>query len=182
MLINIPLNNKLNFNIIKKNECNFIIIFNNNYYIKYTVSNKSKISVLKNLNLITINTNFLNDLTTIKNMILLINKSISCYFFKKIVFSGKGYKIKKYNKNLNNLSTKYIMFYFNRSHLNIIYFFNTIVKKLRKSKIILHNSNLEHLQLISNLVLNVRKLNVFTLKGLRFSRQLIYKKVGKKSS
>jgi hypothetical protein len=98
------------------------------------------------------------------------------------VFSGKGYKIKKYNKDLVKTVTKYIMFYFNRSHLNVIYFFNTIVKKLRKSKIIIHNSNYEHLQLISNLILNVRRLNVFTLKGLRLSRQIIYKKVGKKSS
>ena len=33
-----------------------------------------------------------------------------------------------------------------------------------------------------NLILKIKRLNVFTQKGLRLSRQLVYKKVGKKSS
>jgi hypothetical protein len=35
---------------------------------------------------------------------------------------------------------------------------------------------------ISNKIINIRKLNIFTKKGLRLSRQLIFKKVGKKTT
>jgi hypothetical protein len=48
MLINIPLNNKLNLTVLKKNEFNFIIVYNTNYSVKYTISNQSKINILKN--------------------------------------------------------------------------------------------------------------------------------------
>jgi ribosomal protein L6P/L9E len=146
------------------------------------MSNKSTINILKDLNLLTIKVRFLNELKQLNNIIPIITKSISSYFSTKITFSGKGYKIRKFHKILNTGSNKFIMFYFNRSHLNIVHFFNTIVKKLKKSKILLHNSNHEYLQQLIKLVLNIRKLNVFTLKGLRLSRQLVYKKVGKKSS
>lgn len=182
MLVNINISNNLKFNIIKKKNFLFLVIFNNSIFMKYVISRHSVINVLKDLNLVIVNTKFLNEFALLSNTITLINKSVTSYFSKKITFSGKGYKIRKFYKPLELKFNKFIVFYFNRSHLNIIYFFDTIIKKLKKSKILICNINYKNLQLMSKLILNVRNHNIFTSKGLRTSRQLIYKKIGKKSS
>ena len=53
-----------------------------------------------------------------------ITNSLNLYFMKKIIFSGKGYKIKKSYKNKNNLD-KFFVFYFNK--------YTTHFKKLNSS-------------------------------------------------
>ena len=118
MLINIPLNNNLNFTVVKKKQKYFLIIFDKYIYIKYIFSEKSSMYILSDFNYIN----------------------------------------------------------------NIIYFFNILIKKLKKTKLIFYSVNYIFFKNIINLTLKIKKFNIFTQKGLRLSRQLIYKKIGKKSS
>jgi ribosomal protein L6P/L9E len=179
MKLIIPLNNNLNFIFIKKNVHKFILIFNKNknIYIKYKINNFSKIYFLKNLNCISIQfKHFTNNLN--KNSSIILNKqvkSIDFYFFKKIQFFGKGFKIKKLKKQILNM-------FFNKSHITFLKWNNIFLKKIKKTKIIIYSTNYYNIKLLSYKLIKCRFLNVFTKKGLRISRQLIYKKVGKKTT
>ena len=180
MKITIFLNNNLNFLLIKKNNNKYIIIYNNynNIYIKYKINFLVNIYYIKSLKYILIDHNLYKDNTNLNLLNKFIYKqlkSINFYFVKKIVFFGKGYKIKKLNKKIFNL-------FFNRSHLTFIKWNNLKLKKLKKSKILILSSNFKKLTNVINTIVKCRKLNIFTKKGLKLSRQIVYKKVGKKSS
>ena len=182
MLINIHLNNKLNFNVLKKNDNYFILIFDRYVFVKYVLSKHSNVYVSSNINYINIKLNFFVNYLYFQSIMDDINNNINNYFSKKITFIGKGYKLKRFVKNKKPLLHNLISFYFNTSHINIVYFFNIIVKKLKKTKIIVSSVNKNYLTNILKLILNIKRLNLFTQKGLRMSRQLVYKKIGKKSS
>jgi len=100
--------------------------------------------------------------------------SINFYFKKKIKFSGKSYKIKK---RLNKFFLK-----FNKSHLEIIGYKNFFIKKIKKTKIILKSNNLLKINLFLKKIISIRKINIFNRRGLRCSREKIYKKIGKKTA
>lgn len=51
-----------------------------------------------------------------------------------------------------------------------------------KYKFILSHYNLQILKNVSKIILNIRRLNVFTVRGLKLSKQIVYKRKGKKSS
>ena len=117
MKITLFLNNNLNFLLLKKNNNKYIIIYNNQkVYIKYKINFNMNIYYIKNLKYILIDYNFYKNN---ENYIMLNNylykqiKSIDSYFIKKIIFFGKGYKIKKLNKKVFNL-------FFNRSHITFL--------------------------------------------------------------
>jgi hypothetical protein len=116
MEIALLLNNDLNFIFLKKNNYKYIIIYNklNNTYIKYKFNLNVSIHFFKNLRYIIIKLNYLT--LDNNNLNLLLNKqikSINFYFVKKIVFFGKGFKIKK-------LKNETIRLFFNKSHINFI--------------------------------------------------------------
>ena len=180
MKVILLLNNNLNFLFLRKNDNKYIIIYNKltNIYIKYKLNNNVNIFYFKNLKYLIIELNFFN-YNNIKILDMLLNKqvkSIDFYFLKKIVFFGKGFKIKKYEQK----ST--LSLFFNRSHINFIKWNNIIIKKLKKTKIIICSTNFKYINESSNSIIRNRELNIFTKKGLRLSRQLIFKKVGKKTT
>ena len=117
MKITLLLNNNLNFLFLKKNLYKYILIFNKdkNIYIKYKININSNIYFIKNINCIFIEIKSFNNQINIINIFnLFLNKqikSIYFYFNQKIIFFGKGFKIKKLKKNVFNL-------FFNRSHIN----------------------------------------------------------------
>lgn len=179
MKLTLLLNNNLNFIFLKKDNHKYIIIYNKmtNVFIKYKFDLNVNIYFYKNLKCISIELMFFNTNKN-NNLNILLNKqikSINFYFIKKIVFFGKGFKIKKSNKNTLNL-------FFNKSHINFIIWNNLLLKKLKKTKIIICSVNFFKINQISNNIINTRNLNIFTKKGLRLSRQLIFKKVGKKTT
>lgn len=115
MKITLLLNNNLNFIFLKKENYKYIIIYNKltSIYIKYKFDSNVNISYLKNLKCILIELNFFK-IDKINNLSLFLNKqvkSINFYFIKKIIFFGKGFKIKKNKKEVLNL-------FFNKSHLS----------------------------------------------------------------
>lgn len=101
--------------------------------------------------------------------------SFSKIFFKKLKFKGKGYYIFKNYRNTIALQLGY-------SHLIYIYSFFINVKFLSKTTIFMFGLNHRDVLNRSNAFFNLRQINVFTGKGIRFSRQLLYKKTGKISS
>lgn len=103
-------------------------------------------------------------------------KTFEFYFFIKIKFKGKGFKI-KFNKKL-----KIIKFYFGRSHITVFKLKKIKLKKVTKYKFILKSLNLWKLKTNSIKITKIKPINVYTLRGIRLSKQSISKRKGKKSS
>lgn len=101
--------------------------------------------------------------------------SFSRVFFLKLKFKGKGYYIYKNKRNT-------IAFQFGYSHIKYLYSFSIFVKFITKTIILLFGINKLNVRKKSHALFSVRSINVFTGKGIRFSKQIIYKKVGKVSS
>ena len=96
------------------------------------------------------------------------------FFFSKIYFLGKGFKLKKIKKN--------IYFNFNYSHIKVIINNKVILKKIQKTKLILFSKNIYELNNFSNLIQNIKKINPYTKRGLRKNKQIIYKKKNKSNA
>lgn len=103
-------------------------------------------------------------------------KSFEIYFFIKIKFKGKGFKI-KFKKKI-----KLIKFYFGRSHITFYKLKKIKIKKINKYKFLLRSFCLSKLKQVASNITNIKPVNVYTLRGIRISRQFIYKRKGKKSS
>lgn len=101
--------------------------------------------------------------------------SFNKLFFKKIKFKGKGYYV---FKNIRNT----IALQFGYSHRRRLYSYYISVKFLSKTSIFLFGINKYDLSNIGYSFFNVKPINIFTGKGIRFSRQIVYKKAGKVSS
>ena len=93
---------------------------------------------------------------------------------QKLKFSGKGYKIIKKGVVLN--------LHLNTSHNQWAFFLKTISIKIQKQKFLFLNRNKGELFKIISSILKVRFVNIFTKRGLRLSKQKIFKKVGKRST
>jgi hypothetical protein len=117
MKVILLLNNNLNFLFLKKNEHKYIIIYNKltKTYIKYKFDLNVNLFYFKNLKYITLELNYFNfsSKKILNNFLNKQIKSIDFYFIKKIVFFGKGFKIKK-------LQNKTLSLFFNRSHINFL--------------------------------------------------------------
>lgn len=96
-------------------------------------------------------------------------------FFMKVKFKGKGYYIFK-----NKRQT--ITPQFGHSHRLYVYAYFTSVKFLSKTHIFMFGLLQSDVLRAATRVKAMRPINIFTGRGVRFSRQVVYKKVGKVSS
>lgn len=96
-------------------------------------------------------------------------------FFKKVKFRGKGYYI--YKNSRNTITPQ-----FGYAHRIYIYSYFNIVKFLSKVKVFIFGLLKSDVFLTSQILRSKRPINIFTGRGVRFARQVIYKKVGKVSS
>lgn len=95
--------------------------------------------------------------------------------FLKLRFRGKGYYL---YKNFRYVITPQ----FGYSHRRYFYAYLASVIFLTKTKIIVFGrSTLQVIQL-SNALNTIRPINIFTGRGMRFARQVVYRKVGKIST
>lgn len=101
--------------------------------------------------------------------------AFSLVFFKKLKFKGKGYYIYKNKRNT-------IALQFGYSHIKRLFFFYTSVKFLSKTSILIFGINTRLIAKSSNEFSVIRPINMFTGKGVRFNRQIVYRKTGKVSS
>lgn len=94
----------------------------------------------------------------------------------KIKFTGKGFKIKRKKKK------KSIKFYFYYSHINVIMLRFSKLKHKKKNRMIIKTWDKNNIGVTLRKILSIKKLNIFTKRGLRCSKQIIFKKTGKKSN
>lgn len=98
------------------------------------------------------------------------------FFFKKIKFKGKGFRIKFFKK------IKIIKFFFGKSHKTFIFLKNINKKKINKYKFYIIGINKQKILKIVEKILKIKKINIYTLRGLRKNRQIIFKRKGKKGT
>lgn len=96
-------------------------------------------------------------------------------FFLKVKFKGKGYYIFKNKRQV-------ITPQFGHAHRLYFYAYFASVKFLSKTSIFLFGLIQTDLIKVGYGIYNMRPINIFTGRGVRFSRQIIYKKTGKVSS
>lgn len=97
------------------------------------------------------------------------------FFFSKLKFKGKGYYI--FRSIRNTIAPQ-----FGYSHRIYNYNYTTLVKFLSKTKLIFYTLSINIIFTKANLFKKNRPINVFTGRGVRFTKQLIYKKSGKVAS
>lgn len=155
-----------NVSIFKKNNLLYVYVYNNIYYSLIRISQKAKIKLKTRLVLEINNKQSINT-----NHFKIFLKQFTVCESSKIKFTGKGYKIKKNSK-------KSLMLLFNRSHITTIWWKNIFIKKLKKYKLYIKYNPIN--KKIVDTILEIRFVNIFTKKGLRKARQILYKKKGKK--
>ncbi len=175
MNISVSINNRINTLLLRKQNKKFLLLFSQNYYIKYQINDQVSIYFNKNSRTLVLNTPlFLTNYNKIQKNIFQISYSITNYYCKKIKFTGKSYKIKK--------TQTHFAFEFNKAHTELVIWKNIFLKKLKKNKILLKGVGYKHISACNNQIINIRKINPFTKRGLIGSRSMVKKKVGKKSS
>ena len=177
LTINIPPQLEI---IIVKKKTNFlnIFIYNNTYILKLIINIENEFwDFDKETNSLNISRNLFNknNIANTKTLEKFL-KSWDIYFFYKIKFKGKGYRIRFYKKS------KIMRFYFGRSHITVYKFKKIKIKKSGKYKFILKSLNPFNLKNTALNVIKVKPINRYTLRGLRISRQLVFKRKGKKGS
>ena len=93
----------------------------------------------------------------------------------KLRFRGKGYYL---YKNFRYVITPQ----FGYSHRRYFYAYLASVAFLTKTKIVVFGLSTSQVIQLSNLLNTIRPINIFTGRGMRFARQVIYRKVGKIST
>jgi len=166
----------LNKTVLNGNK-NIIYVYNKVYYFTVSIPTQNWL-VYFDTNSSTISltsiygTNF--TLTYWTNLLYIFN-SFNRPFFLKIKFKGKGYYIFKNKRNT-------ITPQFGYAHRIYKYTFNTSVKFRTKTSIVLFGLLKRDVIQAGFLIKSMRPINIFTGRGVRFSRQIIYKKTGKVSS
>lgn len=98
------------------------------------------------------------------------------YFFKKIKFKGKGFRLKIKKQK------KICKFLFGHSHTMLMYFKNMKVQKCTKYKFNLKCVSENNLKQTISSIVNIKPNNVYTNRGIREGRQIIIRRKGKKGS
>ena len=107
--------------------------------------------------------------------ILNLFTSFNVLHFRKIKFKGKGYYI---YKNIRNTVTPQFGF----SHRHYIYGYFISIKFKNKTNVFLFSISYWNIIFYSFLIKFIRPINIFTGRGIRFTRDKIFKKAGKISS
>jgi len=179
--INIILPPQFEIILLKKNKKQnelIINLYNNNYSFNFFINYKKSFFFFNKFNNVIkiYHKNIYNNQILINSTLKKTLKVIDIYEFIKIKFKGKGFKIGFYkNKNIMN-------FFFGASHINTFLIKNTIIKKINKYKFIIKSLNINELNTLSKKIIKIRKINHYTLRGLRKSRQILIKRKGRKGT
>jgi hypothetical protein len=176
--INIILPPQFNIILLKNNKELIINLYNANYNFNFFIDNEKNYFFINKFNNVVkiYNKKVFNNQTLINSTLNNFLKLIDIYEFVKIKFKGKGFKIGFYkNKNIMN-------FFFGASHINTFIITNTLIKKISKYKFILKSTNIRELNDLAKKIVNIRKINYYTLRGLRKGRQILIKRKGRKGT
>lgn len=141
-----------------------------NYYISHYILNSYEFSLNLNLNSISykfiFTTNFFFYFNKFWNKFI---KYLYIYNFIKIKFTGKGYYLFRTIRNTLGLQ-------FNYSHKVNIYAFHFNIKKYSKRSWLFFNLDKRVLIFFLKFFKHYRPINVFTGRGIRFTKQIVYLK------
>lgn len=163
----------------------YTIVKKNNTYLLYLQSEKffffleldpKKTKIIRNAQGFELISSYFQKQQNVKFLQYLINTTIrswEIYFYKKFKFKSKGLKIKRKKK-------KILKFFFWLSHINLAIIRNCKIRRIGKQKYVFVCSNWIYLKKICKQMQDVRPNNLFTKKGIRFGRQIVTKKRGKK--
>lgn len=170
--------NRYNSIVFKKKDANMIVLYNKFKKIKLPLNkNKETWSFdSENKSIVGIGNSINYQWGKIMNLINHKMFIFECMFFEKINFKGKGFKLTSKKK------TNYLHFLFGHSHMKVIFLKKIKMKRLSKYKYIFWSKIKNKLHRSVKLISNVRPLNIFTKRGLRCSRQIVFKRKGKKST
>jgi hypothetical protein len=177
LLILIP--SKWSILIVKDSIKNFysFCLFSKIYYFTFSIpSDRTQVLYCSNTNVVSLygvglKTSSLLWNKTLNNILYLL----SSFIFTKLKFKGKGYYI---YKNFRNTITPQFGYY----HRIYVYSFFNKVKFLSKTKVMLFGLVKKDILVTAHSLKRKRPINIFTGRGVRFARQIVYKKTGKVSS
>lgn len=171
-----------------RNDKNYTYIFNKKNTTIVIINNKDTVirqSILKkkcdihfdpNTATINLKTNSVGLYN--KNRLFQYNYKISQLyrgFFKKIKFTGKGFRLTSYKRK------RIVEFIFGHSHIYLLFIRSIFYKRYNKYKYILYSKNAQILKNVARDVARVKKLNLYTLRGLRETKTIVIKRKGRKS-
>jgi hypothetical protein len=157
----------LNCLFLKTNSISSLYIYNNKYFFYLCNINFKTYYFNKNINALILNTKDKNNYNIINNIFF----ELTNFYYKKIIFNGKGFKLKK-NKNANMLN-------FNNSHIKLfLEQKNKLIKNSKNSFLYLYK-NIKNIKNV-NFFLNLFKINIFTKRGVKLNRSLLLIKKTKK--
>ena len=167
----------INVTMLEKKTSTTLYIYNKTCFYKISTSEGTQqIFLDKETNTISFLTFKKNPYTKLyTNLLHNFLFSLNYYFFTKIKFTGKGYRMAFRRKK------KIIHFYFGHSHNTIILFRTVLLKKPHKYKFLIFTNSKKKIALLNKMILNIKPINIFTKRGLRNSRQIIFKRTGKKA-
>jgi ribosomal protein L6P/L9E len=149
-------------------------LFNETYFLTFSVAQSVQSTTYDNqthsLNFTRFNSSY--SYNSYLNALSDVLARFSRPFFVKIKFKGKGYYM--YKNKRNTIAPQ-----FGYAHRVYIYSFANSVKFLSKTKVFLFGLSKRDIFLSSYQLFNTRPINVFTGRGVRFARQVVYKKTGK---
>ena len=154
-----------------------IYCFSATYYFKFAFNSKlNEFRIDDNVRMLTLSTEYpKNSSKSGWNKIVDLFKVINIPVFRKLKFKGKGYYI--YKNKRNTITPQ-----FNYSHRIYLYAHYVNVKFLSKTSIFVFGLRKNDINTVSRGIRLMRPINIFTGRGVRFSKQVIYKKTGKVSS
>jgi ribosomal protein L6P/L9E len=150
------------------NDYYFFKIFALNSYLKLYVDSVSNTLVVRNL--------FEPSYTSFFFKLFKKNlKSFSYWFYTRLKIRGKGYYV---YKTFRNTITHQV----GHSHRRYIYAYFVFTKFLSKTVVYIAGNSKTDILHVGRTIQNSKYINIFTGRGVRFSRQVIYKKTGKVSA
>ena len=154
-----------------------VILFSNIYrFTFYFNNNTSKLKYDTNSSSILLWSTFSHStsfkyLTKFREVLFSFSRPV----FKKVKFKGKGYYL--YKNHRNTITPQ-----FGYAHRIYFYSYFASVKFLSKTSVFIFGLINSDICVAAHGIKKMRPINIFTGRGVRFSRQTIYRKVGKVSS
>lgn len=150
------------------NDCYFFKIFALNSYLKVYLDPISNTLVVRNF----FETPFSSFFFKLFSNLF---KSFSYWFYTRLKIRGKGYYV---YKNFRNTITHQ----FGHSHRRYIYAYFVFTKFLSKTVVYIAGNSKSDILKVGKTIQDSKYINIFTGRGVRFSRQVLYKKTGKVSA
>lgn len=178
-LFSIPIPYNFKTIIIKNVNINitYLYLWSKTYFFKIPINNKFiRPYFSTNTYSILLKTDYISPYT--KTYITKINTAVQTLispFFTKIQFKGKGYYL--YKSYRHTITPQ-----FGYSHRLYLYTFFLFIKFLNKTSLIIFGLNRYAISKLTKSLFLWRPVNIFTGRGVRFTKQIIYKKSGKISS